>query len=621
VPLKPPTLPSKIVYTIPSHAIIHLGIRLTLSRLHPLAIQVSSQLFRPSQPLSPPSFTTVASRDHTTALKLAVCGGFKYPSSSPPRRIPLPSCPHPPPSPHSNTVLLLCNSVTAQLPPWKLPGWSQAGYRQGRPLPQKGPSPIYDVTKYGAVADGKTDASSAIQAAINDAAILGGGTVFIPAGRYVLRSPLRISSSNTLLKGAGSGKTVLYAPRPLAQARPNVNYLKPSGESRYCWNNAFIEVFGKPKDSQRASSLLATVALPRRRGLTSVRVAVTPGKKIQPGEELYLFMSDPPRNSSKTGSLVAALHGWNVLDGDTIPAVCGPGAACLQRMFGERDVVRWTVRVKEVRKGGTVLVLDRPLPFDVRPEWRAQFHRFLPKDVLRGSGVEGLTIEFALAPAAPHHLEKGYNGIELRWTVDSWVRDVAVLNADNAVFVRTSHHVSVTKVTTGITGSRATVEEPSTHGHIGIAVIGSADVLVSQFNVAAPMLHDTTVVKTTLTVWHRGTGANLNLDGHRHACYANLYDSIDVGAGTRPFTTGGMGEEGFPLGAYTTFWRIDGAAAPMAVRTELEGAGPCSFGGRFLAFVGKFVQEQACKGWFVRGVKVPQPPDLYEWQAAGVVWG
>src|SRR6476619_3980848 len=43
---------------------------------------------------------------------------------------------------------------------------------------------------YGAIGDGSTDVGPALQAALNDLATAGGGTLVVPAGRYLLTSPV-----------------------------------------------------------------------------------------------------------------------------------------------------------------------------------------------------------------------------------------------------------------------------------------------------------------------------------------------------------------------------------------------------------------------------------------------
>lgn len=57
---------------------------------------------------------------------------------------------------------------------------------------------VWDAAEYGAVADGKTDCTKAIQDALDAAATAGGGTVSLSAGRYVVRGNLSIPRGVTL---------------------------------------------------------------------------------------------------------------------------------------------------------------------------------------------------------------------------------------------------------------------------------------------------------------------------------------------------------------------------------------------------------------------------------------
>lgn len=110
--------------------------------------------------------------------------------------------------------------------PWDLPDWSYAGYGagKGRSSPS---SRLFNVVSFGASRAGNRDASAAIQEAIYAAASAGGGTVYLPAGRYLLTKPLRITRSKVVLKGAGWDKTILSVPKPLSAVMRNKR-----GESR-----------------------------------------------------------------------------------------------------------------------------------------------------------------------------------------------------------------------------------------------------------------------------------------------------------------------------------------------------------------------------------------------------
>jgi hypothetical protein len=83
---------------------------------------------------------------------------------------------------------------------------------------------IFNVLDFGAVADGATNASVAINAAIAAAAILStGGEVYLPAGRYRIDlsvSPV-LAKSNVMLRGAGRGRTLLLIDDSIATGIAN----------------------------------------------------------------------------------------------------------------------------------------------------------------------------------------------------------------------------------------------------------------------------------------------------------------------------------------------------------------------------------------------------------------
>ena len=67
---------------------------------------------------------------------------------------------------------------------------------QGIPLPVI-PNATFNVTNYGAVGDGRTMNTAAIQKTIDTAAAAGGGTVLVPAGKF-LTKPFTLASSINL---------------------------------------------------------------------------------------------------------------------------------------------------------------------------------------------------------------------------------------------------------------------------------------------------------------------------------------------------------------------------------------------------------------------------------------
>ena len=66
---------------------------------------------------------------------------------------------------------------------------------------------MFDVTKFGAVADDTTDSTPGFQAAIDACAAAGGGIVNVPAGKYAL------DNRQSLIISAGLGDSKLFPPR------------------------------------------------------------------------------------------------------------------------------------------------------------------------------------------------------------------------------------------------------------------------------------------------------------------------------------------------------------------------------------------------------------------------
>lgn len=313
-------------------------------------------------------------------------------------------------------------------------------------------------------------------------------------------------------------------------------------------------------------------------------------------------MSDP-YSGDRSGSLASTLYG-----GYVIKSPCGN--KCIKGLKGQRDLVRWAVRVSSVN--GNWITLQRNLPIDVRPEWKAQFHAMPANLVPRNSGIQDLRVEFKLAKMAPHLKEAGYNGIAVEWALNCWVRNVKVVNADDAVIVRYSHHVTVDGVQIYTNGDRS--RDHTVFGHIGIGLYNAADVQVTNFDIKSKMIHDTTVRGTMLCVFHNGHGTDLNLDSHRFAPFGTLYSNINVGLGSRVFTSGGEGSNGLPAAAYTTFWNLRKSGGGTIVAPSRTAFGSCTYG-TMLLFKGWFVGDD-CDYYWMERIKAPRPSDLYSSEAA-----
>lgn len=69
---------------------------------------------------------------------------------------------------------------------------------------------VYDVTRYGAAGDGRTDDAAAIQRAVDACEAAGGGQVYLPAGRTFMAGPIQLKSNIELYLDAGA--TLLARP-------------------------------------------------------------------------------------------------------------------------------------------------------------------------------------------------------------------------------------------------------------------------------------------------------------------------------------------------------------------------------------------------------------------------
>jgi len=65
------------------------------------------------------------------------------------------------------------------------------------------PGGIYNITNYGAIGDGVTTNTAAMQAAIDAAGAAGGGTVEVPAGIF-LSGPIRLTNRINLAVDGGA---------------------------------------------------------------------------------------------------------------------------------------------------------------------------------------------------------------------------------------------------------------------------------------------------------------------------------------------------------------------------------------------------------------------------------
>lgn len=149
------------------------------------------------------------------------------------------------------------------------------------------------------------------------------------------------------------------------------------------------------------------------------------------------------------------------------------------------------------------------------------------------------------------------------------------------------------------------------NGHRGVWTEFGESNLITRVGVKAPFVHDLTVATAeTGSVFSKSWGTDLNLDFHKGGPFSNLYTDLDMGAGTRPFNSGGAQGAGPHSGAFATFWNLRSGGKRLALPDP--GFGPA------LNFVGvagvgtrdPAASRSAAASWLTDGSA--SPPNLHE---------
>lgn len=399
----------------------------------------------------------------------------------------------------------------------RMPDYSFAGYHFGEEaLPHV--EVATDVTRFGAIGDGNTDCTPAFIKAIETTKR---GAITIPPGRYLIRDILWIRKPNIVLRGAGPEKTVLHILTELQDVRPNMG-TTTSGRptSNYSWSGGFLWLQGRINQSR-----LAQIITPAARG--SHTLILDKEVNLKAGQRVQVAMKD---NAQK--SLLNYLYSGD--PGDTAKINRPVHVAMVSRVLSV---------------AGKTIILERPLWFDVRPEWKPQLMTFQP--TVSEVGIEDLAIEFPVKPYAGHFTERGMNGIAMTRVADCWVRNVRISNSDSGLFLGTS----CTAKGLVLDSQRTPDAKHNSTGHHGISL--GRDCLLVNFDIRTRFIHDITVGNlNTGNVVKNGSAVSLSLDHHKRAPYQNLFCNLDVGDGKRLWNCGGGAQLGKHCGARTTFWAI-----------------------------------------------------------------
>ncbi|EFN53340.1 hypothetical protein CHLNCDRAFT_137068 [Chlorella variabilis] len=231
-------------------------------------------------------------------------------------------------------------------------------------------------------------------------------------------------------------------------------------------------------------------------------------------------------------------------------------------------------------KGPNWIKLERLLNYDLRLHWKPYVYRYSPE--VQHSGFESFTVRFAHGFYPEHHTAYGFNGLGIYDSGNCWIRNVKVVNADNAIGAFRSEFVSVRGVTVSVEKPRYTKSTFPANGHHALWGSGAVLTEFSGFRITTQYMHDITFsVFAENLVFANGQMLDGNIDFHRGGPHNNLASNINLGRGTRAFHSGGNTVRGTHAAANNTVWNV-GPASKRQV--ALPG---CDFGPH-LVFVGSY---------------------------------
>jgi hypothetical protein len=442
-----------------------------------------------------------------------------------------------------------------------LPDFSYAGFKNGeQEIPTDGK--IYAATDYGVIANDGLDDSKALIRAISKLRSVKGTVILkLPVGKIILSDIIYIERSDFILRGSGSGKygTQLYFPRPLMYV-PDPEPLKELREyllefdkrqrekknnidlafSQYAWSGGFIwtQVSGERVKSylekyERPVNVLAKVTSGKRGDFT-VTVKNNSSLKVGDVTELQLFNKD-----GKEGKIVEELYK------NTDVKV---GTHHLN--FPELPIVRQQLEITSI--DGNQVTFKTPLTISIDPSYKAQIVEWKH---LENVGIEHLAIEFPMTPRVAHHVEAGFNAINLTRLYNSWVQDVVITNADSGILTEEIANVTIKNITT----------KGDHYAHYTVAMAGVHNVLAENIKVKNKAEHPLSFNTFSTKNVYKNCEVFVDpvLDQHSGANHQNLFDNIKVyvdsqGENSYPlFAGGGAGYWKPSHGAYSTFWNIN----------------------------------------------------------------
>lgn len=471
-----------------------------------------------------------------------------------------------------------------------IPNVSFAGYQfSERPLPT--PKIVAKVKDHGAKGDGQNDDSAAFQLAINDAKQKGGGAISIPAGHYKLSKVIVLDDSNLVLRGEGSGNTILEFADPISR-------LVPWCDGSFYGGLIWVEQGGPAE--------------------RPVDVEIN----IQP-----LANSVPIVNSAKQGDFELEVSADNAaklkpLIGKMVRIAWTGGRELAMQIAGHESMAAFDWKSwRELYDGQMTWIWGNQI--ESVDDTRIRFKKPLRMDAKAGGvcigtdspyltevGIEGLTIQFPSTSYLGHHKEHGYNGLFLRRVAHGWVRDVRVVNADNGLNL-SGECINCTVTDFQLTG------RPNHHGTMMRYL--SHDNLMQSFRIASKPIHGiNTEGQSSGNVWRDGTMEQGTFDSHCMMSFDSVRTNITI---RNTGSAGGNSTHGPFSGRRMCHWNIrvtNGVGKRIASPAQMPRGAIVGIQGAKLDLIDtklKQMPDGLQKGSVIADLNhVPVPEDLFEAQ-------
>jgi hypothetical protein len=431
----------------------------------------------------------------------------------------------------------------------RIPNVSYAGYHRGEErLPR--PRVRANVRHFGAVGDGLTDSTAAINAAIEAVGRSGGGTVVVPAGRYLMSGVVWMHHDGVVLRGEGRERTTLFFDQPLETS------YRAASRGEWSWSGGLVWFIPRElragleergftgNEGWLDNRDLAAVTAEVPRGTR--RIPVADHRVFRPGQHVLLLVDNLPDNSllrHVSGDVPgAAGYPWETAGRRLRPEISDWPLAENFRFF------RFPVQVEHVGHGAVMLA--QPVRTDLRAAWSPRFVTLGP--AVRESGIEGITLEMREVPLRTHNQDPGFNGVAFQAALNCFARDVTVLHGDNGFGLTSSKGITLTGVR---------VAGKARH-HSFICRVQTQDMLVDRFEIPPASTPVTpgavyhginTEGLSAGNVWSNGT-MDGTFDSHKALPFDSVRTAIRV---ANTGSTGGAGDAGPRWGARFCHWNID----------------------------------------------------------------